>query len=56
MVQRTMAKKKSWQSVSVDVEEIDEGQDSDGDDDDDEEMSDQVGTHHNNNNGPQTSS
>ncbi len=52
MLQRTIAKKKAWQSVSVDVEEINQGEDSEGEDDDDEEMAEQVGSHRNNNSGP----
>ena len=52
MLQQTIAKKKAWQSVSVDVEEIDKGEDYDGEDDDDEEMAEQVGSHCNNNSGP----
>jgi DNA-directed RNA polymerase beta' subunit len=45
MLQRTIAKKKAWQSVSVDVEEIDQGEDSEGEDYNDEEMAEQVGSH-----------
>jgi hypothetical protein len=41
-------KKKTWRSVSVDVEEINQGEDSEGEDDDDDEMAEQVGSHHNN--------
>ena len=48
MLQQTIAKKKAWQSVSVDVEEINQGEDSEGEADNDEEMAEQVGSHHNN--------
>ena len=44
MLQRTIAKKKAWQSVSVDIEGIQQGEDSDGKDFD-EEMADQVESH-----------
>ena len=52
MLQRTIAKKKAWQSGSVGVEEIDQGEYSDGEDDNDEVMAEQVGSHCNNNSGP----
>ena len=52
MVQMTIAKKKAGRSVSVDVEEINEVEDSDGEDDDDEEVADQVEGHRNNNKWP----
>ena len=52
MLQQTIAKKKAKQSVSVDVEEIYQGEDSEREDDDDEEMAEQVGSHRNNNSGP----
>ena len=45
VLQRTIAKKKAWQSVSVDVEEINQGEDSEGEDYNDEEMAEQVGSH-----------
>ena len=45
MLQKTIAKKKAWRSVSVDIEEIDQGEDSEGEDYNDEEMAERVGSH-----------
>ena len=45
MFQQTIAKKKARRSVSVDVEEIDQGEDSEGEDYNDKEMVEQVGSH-----------
>jgi hypothetical protein len=44
MLQQTIAKKKAWQSVSVDVKGINKGEDSDGEDHF-VMMVDQVGSH-----------
>ena len=44
MLQRTIAKNKTWRSVSVDIDGIDQGDYSDGEDFD-EEMVDQVESH-----------
>jgi hypothetical protein len=55
MVQRKSQKKKAWRSVHIDLDQLNEGEDSDGYDDNegDEEMADQVGSRVcNNNNGP----
>ncbi len=51
MVQWASQKKKAYRSVHVDLDQLEEGEDSNGDDDDDEEMADPVGSR-SNNNGP----
>jgi hypothetical protein len=44
MLQWTIAKKKAWRNVSVDVEGIDQGEDSEGEDYNNEEMAERVGS------------